>query len=548
MLACKGRSMTSTFFEQLKKINARRLRRRWFYVPYDQLSDKLEPLADVPAKELGIVLVESLTKARRRPYHKQKLAYVLSSQRHFALEQARRGVAVRYLVGEADYHEQLREVCGELGPLEMMRPAERELREGLAALRHEGQIVEHPHRGWLTEEADFRAAVRGKKTWRMDAFYRQVRKRYGVLLDDAGKPQGGSWSHDADNRQPWRGQPAAPTVLSYEVDGITREVCQLVESQFGHHPGQLKPHRIPASLAQIEATWAWFKAECMVHFGPYEDAMAVRERQLFHSRVAALLNLHRLLPARVVGEVAAMDVPLNSKEGFIRQVLGWREFMHHIHEQTEGFRKLPAPYDGMPELNSGDDIPSPSALGAARSLPPAFWGQRPSGFACLDNAIAEVWEDAYSHHINRLMILSNWATLLDVSPRELTDWFWVGFEDAFEWVVEPNVLGMGTFALSDLMVTKPYVSGSGYVSKMSDYCQGCAFNPKKDCPMTPLYWQFLQRNSLRLSKNPRLRVVMGSLRRRSDEKKQRDARLFDAVSKQLKESETVTPGSLEKDA
>ena len=243
-----------------------------------------------------------------------------------------------------------------------------------------------------------------------------------------------------------------------------------------------------------------------------------------------------------------MDVPLNSKEGFIRQVLGWREFMHHVHVQTEGFRKLPAPYDGMPELNSGDDIPSPSALGATRSLPPAFWGQRPSGFACLDNAIAEVWEDAYSHHINRLMILSNWATLLDVSPRELTDWFWVGFEDAFEWVVEPNVLGMGTFALSDLMVTKPYVSGSGYVSKMSDYCQGCAFNPKKDCPMTPLYWQFLQRHSLTLSKNPRLRVVMGSLRRRSDEKKQRDARLFDAVSKLLKESETVTPESLEKNA
>ena len=153
-------------------------------------------------------------------------------------------------------------------------------------------------------------------------------------------------------------------------------------------------------------------------------------------------------------------------------------------------------------------------------------------------------EDAYTHHINRLMVLSNWATLLDVSPRALTDWFWVGFEDAYDWVVEPNVLGMGTFALGERMVTKPYVSGSAYISKMSDYCDGCAFHPKKDCPMTSLYWDFLRRNKDALASNPRMRIVMASLARRASERVRSDEAVADRVRGGLRRNETMNPTRL----
>jgi deoxyribodipyrimidine photolyase-related protein len=255
----------------------------------------------------------------------------------------------------------------------------------------------------------------------------------------------------------------------------------------------------------------------------------------------------------VVEDVERLDVPLASKEGFIRQVLGWREFVYHVHEATDGFRELPgervevAPQagDGGRERWAGEPWPAPerdragldggatpSALGADGPLPPAFWGT-PSGLACLDRVVADVWDEAYSHHITRLMILSNLATLLDVSPRELTDWFWVAYSDAYDWVVEPNVLGMGTFALGDLMTTKPYVCGSAYIHRMSDYCAGCAFDPKRDCPVTPLYWAFLDRHEKRLAGNPRMRLPLRSLERRGDKRRRDDRRTFRRVRKAL---------------
>ena len=528
-------SPKSLFERRLAELAPEAGERYWCFVPYDQLNDRLGALRRLPPERVGIVLVESEWKASRRPYHKQKLGLLLASQRHFALEQAARGVAVRYLSGRKSYAEQLLPLVKELGRLEMMRPAEYELREHLTPLVAAGLIEEIPHEGWLTKPSDFELATKGKAHWRMDAFYRHVRKRRGVLLDDEGKPLGGKWSHDADNRQPWRGTPAAPTPPRFEVDPITAEVCELVRTRFSHHPGRLVPETIPARRDQVEALWEWVKRQCMPNFGPYEDAMSVTSRQLFHGRISGVLNLHRLLPLRVITEVEALDIPLNSKEGFIRQVLGWREFVHHIHDASAGFRR------GAQEKPPPGTPASPNALGANAPLPPAFWGEAPSGFACLDQAVTEVWEDAYTHHINRLMVLSNWATLLDVSPRELTDWFWVGFEDAYDWVVEPNVLGMGTFALGDRMVTKPYVSGSAYIQRMSDYCDGCAFHPKRSCPMTSLYWSFLERHKASLEENPRMRIIMAALRKRSEDKKQQDRASFEAVSARLQAGGSVAP-------
>jgi deoxyribodipyrimidine photolyase-related protein len=272
------------------------------------------------------------------------------------------------------------------------------------------------------------------------------------------------------------------------------------------------------------------------------------------------MNVHRLLPSRIISDVLSMDLPLGSREGFIRQVLGWREFVNHVHLATDGFRNLtgnpppiyPSPGDGGYDFWSGkswkskrtpvdpDGGAAPSALDCETPLPPAYWGEK-SGLACLDHVVSTVWEDGYSHHITRLMILSNLATLLDVQPRELTDWFWVAYTDAYDWVVEPNVLGMGTFALGELMITKPYVSGAAYINRMSDYCGVCAFNPKTNCPITPLYWAFLARHQGKLKENPRLRMAYVSLKKRSKVRRGKDQATFKVVRDTLLAAGPVAP-------
>lgn len=532
---------------------------RWVYHPYDQLSLELGPLAREPRGSVGLVLVESAWKAGRRPYHKQKLALLLANQRHFALEAARSGVPVRYLAGREDYATQLAPVAREVGGLGCMSPAERELRVDLAPLVEDGLLKMEPHEGWLTTEEDFAAAGDQDGPWRQDAFYRAVRRRTGILMED-GSPAGGRYSHDADNRKPWPGEPPAPEPPAFQPDAVTREVVDLVEARFARHPGRVRPGELPATAEDAETLWRWARESCMEHFGPYEDAMSRRSRGLFHTRVSPLLNLHRLLPARVVEEAAALDVPLSSREGFVRQVLGWREFVRWVHEATDGFRSLDgvdareAPGDGGWSRWTGEDWAStpgeggarPSALGALGSLPRAWWGES-SGLACLDSVVEEVLEHGWTHHIPRLMVLSNLATLLDVSPRELTDWFWVAFVDAYDWVVEPNVLAMGTFGTGPLMTTKPYVSGANYIDRMSDYCDACAFEPGDDCPVTPLYWAFLGRHRDTLAGNRRMNLPLASERKRTQERKEADARIFRRVRSLLEDGRAVAPGALDQE-
>jgi deoxyribodipyrimidine photolyase-related protein len=401
----------------------------------------------------------------------------------------------------------------------MMRAAERELREDLAPLVATGAIVELPHEGWLTTTAQFRASQAGPP-WRMDAFYRHVRRETGILMRD-GKPLGGKWSFDAENRRSWNGVPRAAVPPRFEPDPIKDEVVALVRERFASHPGALDPGALPATLAEAESVWMWARHACLPLFGPYEDAMSERSTTLFHTRIAPLLHLHRLLPRRVVEDAAGMRLPLASQEGFVRQILGWREFVRHVHEATDGFRDRP--------LREGG------------TLPPAYWGT-PSGLRCLDTVVASVWREGYSHHITRLMVLANVATLLDVSPRELTDWFWAAYTDAYDWVVEPNVLGMGTFAAGDVMTTKPYVAGAAYLAKMGDSCRGCAFDPKTTCPITPLYWAWLGRRRGELEGIPRMTLPLAAEARRDPARRRDDAATFERVREALARGETLRPG------
>ncbi len=494
-------------------------------MPYDQLTSQIGPLSEADPRELGVVLIESPAKAARRPYHKQKLAYVLANQRQFALEQAARGVAVRYEVADVGYRESLAVLGLQLGPMTMMEAAERELRVEIAPLVASGALSVVPHAGFLTNRRDFETAVGPTPPWRMDAFYRHVRGVTGILMD-RGKPLGGKYSFDAENRRPWRGEPTPPTPPKFAADEVTREVGALVADHYASHPGELDLSTLPATLADAEATWQWALGQCLPHFGPFEDAMSTRSTSLFHTRISPLLNLHRLIPARVIEDVARREqLPLASREGFIRQILGWREFVRHVHVATDGFRGV-----------------TPPDLGATLPLPPAYWGAA-SGLACLDQVVSAVWREGYSHHITRLMVLSNLATLLAIDPRELTDWFWVAYVDAYDWVVEPNVLGMGTFALGELFTTKPYISGAAYIDKMSDYCGACAFDPKKSCPITRLYWSFLARHTERFAKNPRLAGPIASVRRRSLADRAEDARVFDLLRETLARGEVVRPAA-----
>jgi deoxyribodipyrimidine photolyase-related protein len=327
----------------------------------------------------------------------------------------------------------------------------------------------------------------------------------------------------------------------------------------------------------------------MQHFGPYEDAMTTKHRTLFHTRISTLVNLHRLLPRAIIDDAQSAKIPLQSKEGFIRQILGWREFMKHVHDATDGFRRLhgkpvprssaagdggyaiwagkpwphaPAMASGVagvdPILGEAAAIPGQIASGLGDdgvSLPPAFWQNahqheasslraeptHPSGLACLDTVVQSVWEEAWSHHITRLMILGNISTLLDVSSRALSDWFHLAYSDAHDWVVEPNVLGMATFSTGEVFTTKPYVSGAAYIDKMSDYCSSCQFDPAKNCPITRLYWAFLERHKDVLEGNGRLMMPMRSLAKRTDEHKQTDARTFAFVRGALLRGEKLTP-------
>jgi len=550
------------FKKELAKRQVREDGRRWLFVPYDQLTDQMGPLAREDVRTLGIVLVENPWKAARRPYHKQKLALILANLRHFALEQADRGVAVRRVVGEGPYATALESLIPELGTLRVMLPAERELRSDLARLANQGSLQFLPHEGWLSTSEQFRESDIKAPPWKMDTFYRFIRRTTGILMDGE-KPAGGRYSFDVENRLPWHGKPRAPEPPSFPRDPIKEEVGELIRNVFARHPGRLDLDALPATKKDAEKLWAWAKAECLPLFGPHEDAMSHRSKSLFHTRISSLLNIHRLLPSRVISDVAGMSLPVGSKEGFIRQILGWREFVRHVHEATDGFRKLPegrtpvekAPGDGGYQKWAGeiwglgkkakgpDGGAAPCALGCDGPLPPAYWGE-PSGLACLDRVVSDVWAEGYSHHITRLMILSNLATLLDARPRDLTDWFWVAYTDAYDWVVEPNVLGMGTYALAGLMTTKPYVSGAAYINRMSDYCTICSFNPKIDCPVTSLYWAFLARHEAVLKTNPRLNMPMASLKKRDALRRKKDQEVYARVKEILGKGDKITPQNL----
>jgi deoxyribodipyrimidine photolyase-related protein len=522
--------------------------RRWIYVPYDRFTDRTGPLTEQPAIETGIVIVESTAKALRRPYHKKKLVVLISNMRHFALEQAAKGVSVLYHFSPNSHGTALAELqrARKLPALTCMTPAERELRLDLAqAINHGLKLEFVADTTWASQTEDFHKVYGGYKPGKayvMDRFYRHMRQQTGILMR-GGKPVGGKFSFDAENRNPYKGEVPTPRFPEFPPDEITQEVITFVDKKYAHHFGTTNGFNLPCTQEDADRFWRFFLEHALEHFGRFEDAMRDDEVQLFHSKTSVLLNLGRLLAMDLIRDVAAAaseeTVPMASAEGFIRQLLGWREFMRHLHEQTDGYRLLaghvPQEKSKRPQEASPDQTADaveaypkdryagakPSALGASLPLPAVYWGAK-SGLHCMDSVVAQVIEEGWSHHITRLMVLSNLATLCGFSPRELTDWFWFAYVDAYDWVVEPNVLGMATYADGGLTATKPYVSGAAYINRMSNFCGHCKYDPKKSvgedsCPFTALYWTFLERNEAGLGHNFRMQMPYTTLRRKQPE-------------------------------
>lgn len=505
----------------------------WWFLPYDQLNLEL-----LDGKECnGIILIESTNKAKSLPYHKQKLFLVISSIRHFAVECNNLAIPTLHVSTNGPYHEVIGELSERLGPINVNRPSERSLRIELESLEKGGKVIFHKHPGWLTEKSWFVESNGLEPPFRMDKFYRKARKELGWLMDN-GKPRGGKYSFDSENRKPWKYDPIPPRENEYEYDSIDYEVVKIVNTLFPDNPGDLGEKKYPTSSLEVREA-VNYTLRVLPHFGDYEDAMSAQSKSLFHTKLSPLLNLHRVMPAEIADVALNSNSPLNSVEGLLRQLI-WREYVHHIHEITDGFRTLEVSKTESLPRNAGWDnhqisITSslePNHLEQTNPLPLAYWGRK-TRMNCLDSVVESVIDDGWTHHIPRLMILGNFSQLLDIEPRQITDWFHSAFVDAFDWVVEPNVLGMATFGLGESMMTKPYVCGSPYIKKMSDYCDSCDLSKKNQCPVTNLYWAYLERHRGKLEKVQRMTIPMRNLSKRSDIQKAEDVAIFDSVSNRL---------------
>ena len=445
--------------------------------------------------EQPIVLIESTAALRRRRLHRARAHLVLSALRHRAAELGERATVVR----AETYGEALERVKG---PVEVVHPTSR---EALAVVRRHGLRV-LPARGFITSHAFFEEWAASNRL-QLEGFYRHVRRHTGVLMADD-KPEGGRWNYDADNRQPPpRGatELGAPQPWWPEEDEIDDEVRRDLDTWDIPTIGADGPRRFAATTAEAEAALQHFIVKRLPLFGPHEDAMLDADPWMAHSMLSVPLNLGLLDPQRAVAAAARADAPLASREGFVRQVLGWREYIWHLY------------------WHLGPDYRRSNALSAHAPLPRWFQDLDADDVSarCLASALQSVRDYGWAHHIQRLMVLGSWALQRGYDPAALSDWFRASFVDGAAWVMDPNVIGMSQYADGGVVATKPYTSGGAYLHRMSDHCSSCRYSPQHRsgdtaCPFTTGYWAFLQRNADALAGNRRMQQPLASMRRLRD--------------------------------
>lgn len=482
----------------------------------DQLSPQQAALAAQGTGAARVLLLESESALLQRRCHRQKLVLVWSAMRHFAQELAAAGWVVDHRevtsfsiglgawVQEHGIHE-----------LHLMEPAERPFRAAIVrAVAAMGaaapRLVWHRSNAFLWSREDFAAWAAPYKQLRMELFYREGRRRFGVLMDGAAQPLGGQWNYDQANRKPPPKGLLGPEPLWFEPDAITAAViakvqraAEALEASGGPPlPGDARQFRWAVNREQALAVLEHFIATRLDGFGPYQDAMVSGQPTLWHALLSPYLNLGLLHPLEVIRRLEQAGLerhsPLAGLEGVIRQILGWREYTHGLYWWF------------------GPDYANRNHFGAERPLPVWLEQLGGSGMACLDTVLEELEGNGYAHHIQRLMVLANYGLIAGLDPQAFTAWFQRMFIDGYDWVMQTNVLGMGLFADGGLLASKPYAASGNYINRMSTYCKGCRYTVKQRsgpgaCPYNALYWDFLARHAAELRRNPRMALVMKQL-------------------------------------
>ncbi len=437
----------------------------------------------------------------------QRIVMFLSAMRHFAAALEEDGVPLRYeTLREGGLADALREVIAQARPqrVRLTQPGDWRVMQALRQAAGETPLDVLEDRHFLCSTARFAAHARGRRQLRLEHFYREMRREHGVLMEGE-RPCGGAWNFDADNREPFGpdGPGFLPPPTRFDPDATTQAVIALVQARFATHPGQAAPFGWPVTRAQALQALRVFVDERLEHFGRWQDAMWTGEPWLYHAHLSAALNLKLLKPREVIAAAEAAwragRVPLPAAEGFIRQILGWREYVRGIY------------WLRMPDYAEGN------ALAAPHDLPAWYWtGDTP--MRCLADAIAQTLRHGYAHHIQRLMVTGLYALLHGVQPQQVHAWYLSVYVDAVEWVELPNTLGMSQFADGGLLASKPYIATGRYIERMSDHCRGCRFDPgervgERACPFTTLYWDFLLRHEARFASHPRLALQVNKLSR-----------------------------------
>jgi deoxyribodipyrimidine photolyase-related protein len=448
----------------------------------------------------AVLQMEVLEEASYIPQHKLRLAYFFASMRHFREELRSLGIRTYYVeIDDPDntgtFESEIERWQARLRPERCvaLAPGDWRVTEKLRRLRKPPELVEDRH--FLCSRGEFETFCRDHPKPVMETFYRFMRRKLDILLDESGRPIGGSWNFDTENRKSFgkTRPPAIPAKIGFRTDRITSEVVVLVNDKFSDSPGQIADFDLPVTRQHALTELADFVETRLPNFGTYQDAMRVGEPFLFHSRLSGPLNLHMLAPGETIDFVLkhGAGAPLNAIEGFVRQIIGWREFVRGIYWQR------------MPHY--ADE----NVLDARLPIPRFYWTGE-TDMHCLSEAIRHTIDHAYAHHIERLMVLGLFALLLGVRPYDVHLWHMSMFWDAVDWVSLPNTLGMSQHGDGGIVGTKAYAASGQYIDRMSDHCRRCRYDPKKSvgedaCPFSTLYWDFLARNRKRLSSNGRMR-------------------------------------------
>jgi len=481
----------------------------------DQLSHSIATLEKIDPKKDRILMMEAKDELTNVPHHPKKIAFLLSAMRHFSKELQKKGYAVDYI--KWTDKESLGSLSKTLeGYLKdhsfdevlAVQPAEWRILQDLKSVKGAPITILEDNRFFCSMER-FRKWAGGKKTLLMEHFYRMLRKEEDILLDQSGDPEGGEWNFDKENRKPLKDKVDPPRPMQFTPDKITKETIKEVQNHFSDHFGTINTFWFGVTASEARRALAHFIRTALPKFGDYQDAMVDGEPFLFHSILSQYLNAGLLLPREVCEAVEKAyreeGVPVNCAEGFLRQVLGWREYVRGVY-----WTRMPK----YAELN---------ALKAERPLPKLYWGGE-TEMNCMRQVVKQTEEEAHSHHIQRLMVTGNFALIAGLDPKEVCEWYLSVYADAYDWVELPNTLGMALFGDGGILGTKPYAASGSYINRMSNFCKGCKFTVKKRtgedaCPFNFLYWDFLMRHEKRFRKNQRMKMVLSHIDKMEEKEK-----------------------------